>query len=522
MLLINSYIRLKYKIIKMKTRMCLGFLFVIINFALEAQTTIVLQPDSAQGKDAYISDWYPGNYQNLNFGSSIEFDGIAWTSNGIGYVSRSLIDFSLSSVPSTATIINAKLTLYHNPNSSQSGSLHQSLSGPNDSRIERITSSWNEFTVTWNSQPITTTQNAAYFPQSTSGTQDYLNMDVTGLVQDIFANQSTSFGMMLRLNNENYYRSLVFCSTDCPDQSKHPKLEITYIDSVSCLTLQPDSEDGKDAYISDWPTGNYANLNFGTYPDYDGIAWTEGGVAYAGRGLLQFDLTGIPSNATIVSAQLSLYNNPASQQSGGQHQSLTGSNDGMLERITSTWDEDSVTWNTQPITTNLNLVFLPQSISPNQDYLNINVLPLVLDMINNPSTSFGFMIRLNTEQFYRSLVFASSDHADPAKHPKLQICYTTPNGISENSGNNFYFLLQPNPFSENLMLNYKSNHSTELSITIYDITGRALEKINKLYAAIGSHSLNLEKYFSGKPAGVFMLELKAGEKNYFKKIIKSN
>ena len=506
----------------MKISIWPGLFLPVLVTSLKAQTTIVLQPDSLQGKDAYISNWAVGNYQNLNFGNSIEFDGIAWTANGSGYTSRSMIDFSLSSIPSTATIINAKLSLYHNPNSSQSGGLHQSLSGPNDSRIERITSAWNEFTVTWNTQPATTGQNAAYLPQSASGTQDFMNIDVTALVQDIFANQPSSFGMMLRLNDENYYRSVVFCSTDYADQLKHPKLEITYLDSVTCLTLQPGAASGKDAYISDWPTGNYANLNFGTFPDYDGIAWTDGGVAFTGRGLLQFDLSGIPSNAVVVTAQLSLYNNPASVQTGGQHQSLTGSNNGRLERITSAWDENTVTWNTQPATTNLNSVFLPQSISPNEDYLNINVLQLVLDMINNPSTSFGFMIRLNTEQIYRSLVFASSDHLDMSKHPKLQICYTTPTGINENPGNDFYFLIQPNPFSENLMLTYKINHTTNVVVTIYDIAGRALEKIPALDAEVGLHSVDLEKYFSGKPAGIFMFELKAGGKSYFRKMVKNN
>lgn len=507
--------------IRIKSLLVLSLIFLQ---KINAQTTIILQPDSLQGKDAYISDWYPGNYQNTNFGSVTDFDGIAWTASGTGYVSRSLIDFSLSAIPATATIIDAKLSLYHNPNSNQSGSIHQSLSGSNDSRLERITSAWNEFTVTWNTQPATTSQNAVFLPQSTSGTQDYLNINVTALVQDIFTMPSSSFGIMLRLNNESYYRSVVFCSSDYPNITKHPKLEITYLDSsTSCLNLilQPDSVNGKDAYISDWPTGNYQNTNFGTTSDNVAIAWTDGGVAYTGRGLFQFDLSGIPANATLISSELSLYNNPTSMQNGGQHASLSGSDDARLERIISPWNENTVTWNTQPATTGSNSVFLPQSITPNQDYTNINVLPLVSDMINNPSTSFGFMIRLNSEQAYRSLVFASSDHIDSLKHPKLEICYTLPTGIGQNwiSDNNL-FQINPNPFTDKITISYSLNKKTVVGYAIYDVSGRMVYFLSPYEKEPGKYSEVITKNIKNLESGIYYLRFSMGTKVINKKILK--
>jgi hypothetical protein len=76
-----------------------------------------------------------------------------------------------------------------------------------------------------------------------------------------------------------------------------------------------------------------------------------------------------------------------------------------------------------------NQAYLPASTSVTQDYININVTALVQDMVTNPATNYGLMLQLVTEQFYRKLIFASSDNADPAKHPLLEICYTTPVGI---------------------------------------------------------------------------------------------
>src|SRR5205823_1863887 len=68
--------------------------------------------------------------------------------------------------------------------------------------------------------------------------------------------------------------------------------------------------------------------------------------------------------------------------------------------------------------------------SPSQDYTNIDVTALVQDMITNPTSNYGLMLQLVDDTAYRKLIFASSDNADPAKHPKLDICYTVPSAIN--------------------------------------------------------------------------------------------
>ncbi|MCX6897031.1 MAG: DNRLRE domain-containing protein, partial [Verrucomicrobia bacterium] len=196
------------------------------------------------------------------------------------------------------------------------------------------------------------------------------------------------------------------------------------------LTLQPDAGAGKDALIQERTTDlSVANGNFPNETSFEAVAWTWSGDPGAIRCLLQFDLSSIPSNAVITDARLSLYNNPASTECGGQSLSLSGSNAAVLQRITGTWNETTVTWNNQPATTNVNEVSLLQSVNPNQDYVNLDVTAMLSDMVQNPSSSFGFMIKLLNENYYRSMIFASSDYSDCTKHPKLEITYNVLNPI---------------------------------------------------------------------------------------------
>lgn len=144
----------------MKLKICAIFFlaFCILSNKVFSQVSIILRPDSAAGKDALLDSQYP----TVNNGTTTDFAALSWTRNqGLSLTNaRSLIEFDLSSIPNCAVINSAKVSLYCNTSSS----LTQLNSGTNSFFIQRITSNWNEHTVTWSNQPSTTTINQVILP----------------------------------------------------------------------------------------------------------------------------------------------------------------------------------------------------------------------------------------------------------------------------------------------------------------------------------------------------------------------
>ncbi len=194
---------------------------VVVNLRDVAEATngtVEFKPDATTGKDATVWDIQPAN----NYSTHPQILGSAGTFNGSPAVLRSLFDFDLSSIPAEAHIESATLYLYHHEANNNFG--HQ---GQNEGVIKRITQSWSENTVTWNTQPGSTTLNQVSIPASTSTTQNY-EIDMTALVRDARQNAGSSFGYMIQQKVESSYRSLVFASSDVADDSKRPRLVVTY------------------------------------------------------------------------------------------------------------------------------------------------------------------------------------------------------------------------------------------------------------------------------------------------------
>ena len=200
--------------------------------------------------------------------------------------------------------------------------------------------------------------------------------------------------------------------------------------------MRPDANCGKDAILHG--LASERTVNYGSNPQFGANSWTYQGIPGNVRSIVQFDLSQLPPDAVITSAYLSLYAWPYST-GFGQHSHFSQSNIGWLRRVTSSWDENTVTWNIQPTNTAQNQVVVPESTSPTEDYLNMDVTQLVQDMIDNPSQSFGFLLMEQINDYYCRLNFCSSDFPDITKHPKLVINYTSqfPQGSSISLGPDF-------------------------------------------------------------------------------------
>jgi hypothetical protein len=216
---------------KMNIRLLQSALAIFVStgaFSQVTQTELTLQPDACHGKDAHvvyisgIPDAADGNYETSN-----ELVPLAWTFNGtLGYI-HAFLDFTdLQLIPQGTTVTYAYLSLYGKPSS---GTAPQGNQGTNDCYVQRVTGAWAENTITWNNQPTATTTNQASLPGSNGATFNYdvIDLNVTSLIQDII-NQAPAnrYGMMIKLQNESIYKSIVFASSDYTDATKHPKLRL--------------------------------------------------------------------------------------------------------------------------------------------------------------------------------------------------------------------------------------------------------------------------------------------------------
>ncbi len=187
---------------------------------------ISLQPNGAEGKDAVLSYYY----SNMNYGDEEDIHLYAGTISGAPNHNRVVIEFDLTELPVDASIDNALLSLYFN-NSSVYSTAHNGpagYTGATDFEIYRITTPWEESDVNYDSQPAYDDARKILVPGATTGTQDFLNINVTELIRETQLNRSSSHGFLIKLVDETPYRMLLIASSDHPDATVRPKLEIFY------------------------------------------------------------------------------------------------------------------------------------------------------------------------------------------------------------------------------------------------------------------------------------------------------
>ena len=223
-------------------------------------------------------------------------------------------------------------------------------------------------------------------------------------------------------------------------------ISIIQFSNATTLTIKSATK-VKDAYTANG--GESAN-------NYGKLTWTGCGVGTVSsnpetsRSFIRFDLSQIPQNATINSAVITLY---ADTPIGGGNTTIGGSNASYFRRITQDWNDNIITWNSQPSVTNQNQVSVPSSITNSQN-ITADIKDLVQYFVNNAGSNYGVSLALQDESIallYRTIHCYSVEGTDSTLWPQLIVDYTAPAPPTVTSGT--VVIKQSCYIKDNLVLN---------------------------------------------------------------------
>lgn len=140
---------------------------------------------------------------------------------------RSYILLPIDSIPANREVIYARLIMYL-----------VSGSGTNASYLRKVTSTWTESTVTWNTQPTSTT--TGQISIATNTTAGFKTFDVTAFVKSWYANPTTNYGLLLIKQSEalSFYGAMNFASSDYTTVSQRPRLEVIFREDIPTIVAE--------------------------------------------------------------------------------------------------------------------------------------------------------------------------------------------------------------------------------------------------------------------------------------------
>lgn len=166
---------------------------------------------NAAGRDAYVNKSEPDTNYDIS------------TLSVAGNSTRIFAGFNLGSIPDTAVILSADLSLYYYDN--------ESISKSGAVGAYRVTGNWDETIITWNTMPSAQSTSIATITVPAAATGDFLTWSISSLVQGWVDGSMTNYGLMLRDTNETSVEGYkLFRSSEWGTPAECPKLEVSYYD----------------------------------------------------------------------------------------------------------------------------------------------------------------------------------------------------------------------------------------------------------------------------------------------------
>jgi len=177
------------------------------------------------------------------------------------------------------------------------------------------------------------------------------------------------------------------------------------------LVIQPSPEEGKDTMaLTESPDTNYGSHSFFSIGNMT--------VSMLGRCYIQFDLSALPSDAVIVSADMKLYQ----YDTVGSESFSIG-----VHKVTAGWLEDTITWNNQP-----SYLAIPESIVDitvgDTTWLSWDVGTLVQEWLDGTASNYGVILKDTDEPVGNTFIrcYSSNYTTDSTLTPKLEVTYYVP------------------------------------------------------------------------------------------------
>jgi len=99
-------------------------------------------------------------------------------------------------------------------------------------------------------------------------------------------------------------------------------------------------------------------------------------------------------------------------------------------------------------------------------------------------------------------------------------CVQNTTGLNSPAGGSEQLAVYPNPFTENISVNYSLNDNSSVKISLIDVIGREISLLNENQTA-GSHKLQVETKSLSLTKGVYFLKLETKNKTSFVKMVKN-
>ncbi len=186
-------------------------------FPVEFDPTITSQGSSV--RDTFVS--------SLHVGTNYDLWSHMYVGNGDLGITRPLLEFDLTNIPSSSTISSANITV-----------LNTQVWSAQTPVVEahRITQDWDASTVTWTTKPEIGGVDGSITASNSTGPYSW-NIPITDLVQDWYDGTQDNYGVALKYADENLTTREVLSTNDIYDQSNHPHLTINY--TIDALGHQP-------------------------------------------------------------------------------------------------------------------------------------------------------------------------------------------------------------------------------------------------------------------------------------------